>query len=280
MSEDFTVKDKRALNGEGEPKEEVTPEPEKPSLISQLIGQDILAPFINQGLLGTRYMVSKEGDKIVSLPYVLRALQFKSPWCYVNNDLERRCQWRQDIEACFGFIPRQCMACWKVVVVPRTLKELLILHKVQKVMVSKDPHCWCKCGVEIRPDVERNYGGYFYTNSKEEGLRRLREVRKLVHANIAPDVPVFLKRSCTEFERKYGDSDQWDQKRAVNADQIEQQIKEHSTIEHEGTDQNMLVENHVVAGWIKFAAERGDPTVRELNNGKPLYPDYVKYEEE
>ncbi|NIS52984.1 MAG: hypothetical protein GWN94_18065, partial [Phycisphaerae bacterium] len=73
---------------------------------------------------------------------------------------------------------------------------------------EENPKCWCKCGWEDRDWVHGNYGGYFYCNSKEVGLQRLETVRNAVRKNVdyGDKIDIFLKRYCTEFELKWGDS--------------------------------------------------------------------------
>jgi hypothetical protein len=170
------------------------------------------------------------------------------------------------------------MCCWKVVVVPKTLKALFQLLDIQRRMVSQNPYCWCKCGVEVRADVERNYGGYFYTNSQEEGLIRLREVRANVLPLLGADTTIILKRACTEYERKYGPSNEWDKLRTEQHEILEERLNEIFTPGYEELSNSPFMQAHTLVKWIKFAADRGDPTVPELHGGKKIYPGYVTYE--
>lgn len=67
------------------------------------------------------------------------------------------------------FIPQGCQNCHKVVVKPRTYKELLDLRKLQ---VELDYPS--KCGIEERSFSKGLYGGYFYCGGIEDGRSRFR----------------------------------------------------------------------------------------------------------
>ncbi len=250
-------------------------------IAQQLLENDIIGRFMAKGLIPNRYIVSGTGNKIMMLPQVLRTASHNAPWCYTCNSGDRACQFRLDIEECFGFIPRHCMNCWKVVVYPQNIIELFKLYEIQKEMIRHDPYCLCKCGIEVRDEVERNYGGYFYNNSLAAGLDRLDQVREIVAKKMAPGTRVILKRACTEYERKYGDSDKWDEKfSGPDYLAINDLIEDVCAIEQEYPHQPKLIEAHVLASWIRYAASIGDPALKELNGGKNLYPDYVSYEQD
>lgn len=202
-------------------------------------------------------------------------INWNVPWHYINNDPERatKCKKLMIIDKALNFKPSFCRdSCWKVVVNPRTLRELYQLREVQLDMVKTDPECWCKCGIEMRPtNAGVLYGGYFYTNSKEAGLERWQEVVDLVDVGI----PVILKRHCTEMELKHGDPEGY----VVPLDADEQErmfftmIDTTEVDEHEQPEWALL---QVEQNWISFGWKYGSPEDRKQieedhNNGKPLY---------
>jgi len=202
-------------------------------------------------------------------------------WIFVSPDPDRKCSLYQVIVDQCGFIPTKCMDCWKVVVKPRTLHELMELlklqHKFTEGVVGTDR--FCKCGIEERTYVPQNYGGYFYTNSKEAGLSRYREVRPLVDV-INPTIPVTLKRYCTEFEMNLGPSDKY--QRPDWADGFEALISRVIDLDGMGvnsTQPDYLI-GHNIRKWIEFAWDRSDPTVTMYNQNQPLYTPSVTYHQE
>ena len=250
--------------------------PYKPSFIEQIQAFDLLDPFKEE--IGVRYRIPPNTGKIEEVP-LFKSMIWDGIWVYTNPDKERMCTLYQTCHDKMGYIPPRCLGCWKVVVRPVNLLQLFMLYDLQLKMIEKDPDCWCKCGVETREYVHANYGGYFYNNSKEEGLVKYKLVRKLVDEHISSDIKVILKRGCTEFELKQGPSDKWDEKFADNnqAKVWEGLIKEHVVVTKEGMKQSDLVKKHVMNNWIQFAWDRADPTVIGLNDGKPLVPPPVTY---
>ena len=169
------------------------------------------------------------------------------------------------------FVPSRCQECFKVVVRPKTLKQLFALLDLQKRLNVPS-----KCGIEIRETVHGLYGGYFYNLGMEAGLERYSQVRREVDADplLGADVPVMLKRACTEYEHALGPSDKW----TVTPQQLEiegilETLMTKDDIDRRQTDAHLF---YVHRKWIEFAYAVGDPTYREFTDG-PLYPDYVTY---
>jgi hypothetical protein len=138
---------------------------------------------------------------------------------------------------------------------------------------------FCKCGIETREYVPRNYGGYFYTNSLEQGRERWRQVRNAMD-KINPQIPVTLKRYCTEFEIKLGPSDQY--KQPEGAKDMERRIFEAVDVQSMGDNppQPEFLKEHILSKWMVHAWDRADLTVMMYNDGQPLYSPTITYHEE
>ncbi|NIS52790.1 MAG: hypothetical protein GWN94_17040 [Phycisphaerae bacterium] len=158
---------------------------------------------------------------------------------------------------------------------PKNLKQLLMLYKVQQDLAKENPKCWCKCGWEEREWVDGHYGGYFYCNSEAIGQERKKTVREAVSDYIHPGVDVFLKRYCTEFELKWGDSAKYE--RTPEADIMETAIIEGSDVKKLGGRQPQWLKDHIMAKWIIKANGTPDTTAKFYNNGKPLYTPVRRY---
>jgi hypothetical protein len=130
-----------------------------------------------------------------------------------------------------------------------------------------------KCGIEKRYSVHGLYGGYMYNDSKEEGLSCLENIREL----LPEGVKAFLKRGCTEFEHKFGDSREW----KVTPEQLalERRLDDLFIDTRKKAGQGKELKTHVMANWVRFAFANGDQTAKEYMD-KPLYPSYVTFEVE
>lgn len=228
-------------------------------------------------LLGKGWIIDPKTGKL-TLPYTSETVSV--PWVYTRKGTYQKCGlWHRVMFDGFGVIPSGCMECYKVVVRPRTLKELFQLYELQEEHYDGP----CKCGFEKRPNVHGNYGGYFYNVGVEDGRTCYATVRRLVDELISPDVPVILKRACTEYEAKYGDSDKWEELWEKNREDwefIEKAVEQNVYIPQEHQAQTGMVKVFVMRNWLDWAYDVGDETAREFNSDQPFYKPYVTYHEE
>jgi hypothetical protein len=245
-------------------------------MLKQLVQFDVLERF-KETLLERGWFIDVKTKKITCHGMV-GLNPNKYMWINVNPDTSRKCSVLQVIVEQFNFIPSPCLACWKVCVAPRTLYELIALKKFMDEFTEGYIHKdrFCKCGIEERDWVPRNYGGYFYCSSKEQGLIRYKQVRKAVD-KINPEIPVSLKRYCTEFEIKLGPSDKYEW--AEGTENLEKHI--FNALDLRPLDDDAIQPDwmiaHNLAAWIKFAWGRGDPTAEAFNDNQPLYTPAVTY---
>lgn len=228
---------------------------------------------INSG----KYVVNPLDNKIyIAGDYFEKVgINIDRPWIYTNNNPEAYCDWMHDIQKTFDYIPSHCLNCWKVVVKPNSLAQLMQLYALQLKMIEEDSQCYCKCGIETREHVFGNYGGYFYNRSYEAGLDKLELVENLVHNEIDKDISVYLKRYCTEFEIAYGPSQLY--KQPIKAPHYEKLISDYFVMQEFHLVQSNETRMHIMNKWFEFAWDRGDKTVYMFTDGKPIYPNTTKY---
>lgn len=102
----------------------------------------------------------------------------------------------------FGVIPKYCFDCCKVVIQPRTVVELFKLLMVfERLRLPDDNTRKCMC--ETRDFAAGTYKGFIYCRGIEEAKQVYEIVRATVSADISTEVPVTLKRGCSEFELAY-----------------------------------------------------------------------------
>ena len=280
MDEGFTVRDKRGVDGGGDTPQqpEQKQETKQINIVEQCFNADFLGPWIAAGVFPNKYVIDRKTGLVVDSEWSYA--DHDLPWIMVNNDGDRHCEFYKDVDKLYNIIPPPCMSCWKVVVVPKTIKQLLQLLQIETEMVKKDPYCFCKCGIELRQDVERNYGGYFYCNGPEQGLARLKQVRDNVLPVLGDDTVILLKRGCTELERKYGPSNKWDDIKEPYWDLLWEKLLAVFKVDKTFSHQPELIQRHIVMKWFGHATSIGDPTIPELNGGKKMYPGYVTYDYE
>jgi hypothetical protein len=252
---------------------------EVPSFIEMLQYQELLTMW--KPLLDAKKYFLGEDDRIYTAGQFtgVTGVNIDSPWIYTNNNPRMYCDWWQDVAEIFKFVPTYCLDCWKVCAKPKSVAQLMLVYKEQIKMVEefgKDKF-YCKCGIERRPHVFGNYGAYFYNRSKEEGLDKLDLVRERLH-KIDSTMDIHLKRGCTEFERNLGPTDTY--KQPPEASVWEPLFKKKFAMIPWEYQQSESVIQRVMREWIKFAWDRGDFSVYQFTNNKPLGRPCVIYERE
>lgn len=211
---------------------------------------------------------------------VFERLVHNSPWVHTpasaHQEIHNKCGRYQEIFAGkIGCIHSTCLDCYKVVVKPKTVKQLFELCDYQW-----DINLPSKCGIERRPFVPRLYGGYFYNRGLEMGRECHALVEKGVHSLISKDIEVILKRGCTEFEIKYGPSDKW--KMLPEQEFYEARFDE-LFVEDAATPDKVpdYIIAHTKRLWLHWAADAKPPdyTYKEFTDGKSLAREcnYITY---
>ena len=246
------------------------------SLYYELRGKNIVAAakhLLEAGVLEMRHSDGKlqsPGFKNTwQTPWVHHRLSYRHN-CYMWKDVVFENIITQVLPKEKWFVPRCCQNCFKVVVRPQSVKQLFELAEIQRILNYAS-----KAGIEIRPSVFGNYGGYFYNRGLSEGLDCYKVVRNVIDAQIG-NIPVILKRGCTEMEHGVGPSTLW----KVTPEQVafEELIEQKFVMDVPVVGQSPHAKDYVKQMWIEKAYEWGDPTVFEyLDPNNPLYPPYETY---
>ena len=95
-------------------------------------------------------------------------------------------------------ISQFCFNCFKIVIEPKNLIELIKLHILFDNFEFKNGNPR-KCMIEARKNVTGIYKGYIYCNSLDEVEQILEDFLRCVKINISPDMNYQIKRGCTEY---------------------------------------------------------------------------------
>lgn len=242
-------------------------------MLKGLVKFDVVEKMF-RGMLDRGWTIDSSTGKMTARMGVKTA----SEWIHPNPDPGKKCNLYQEIFSAFNFIPRKCLDCWKVVVKPRTLFELMKVYAFQKEFVKDHIGVgrFCKCGIETREYVNYEYGAYFYCDSLKHGLHRHQQVRNSID-EINPGIPVILKRYCTEFELGTCSSDMY--VRPEWADAVEELVFGNIDMNclNDNPSQPKFLVEHNIRKWIEFAWDRADPTATMFNDNEPLYTPCLTY---
>lgn len=222
----------------------------------------MLEPLLNRGF----YI-----DRDTGLIRCEQRREWKTPWIHTNPCQKRRCSFFFTVLfQTLKVLPSFCTDCFKVVVRPRSFDELVKLLSLQEEMNLPS-----KCGLERRAQVHGPYGGYFYCNGEKHGREVHAQVREKVSERISPEVPVVLKRACTEMEAFFGPSNRW--ARSERDRRLESLACAWVDMPGASPPQPGIVKLHVYRTWMEAAWAAGDTSVLAHNHGEPLCAPVVTY---
>jgi len=194
-----------------------------------------------------------------------------TPFIMVEHPWDRNCsKWFQIYFELYGLLPPPCMNCWKIVAKPKTLRELMEIHALQKTLGLP-----AKAGMEVRTYTSGIYSAFWYCPMKE-GLEGALELYKLVNDDLSKrGIECILKRACTEMEMKYGASNMWlpNNKQQEFFDRLEKIFKVKA---HDSKTIPMYYDS-IKREWIEWAYQHGDETYLRYTDNKPMYAPLVTY---
>lgn len=250
----------------------------KMGLFEELEGIDILGPISGRLASGEYEFIPEEGRVRIKT-----AALVNRPWLLTKLPLDRKeCdKWHHTYFKQYGFIPKACRGCWKVVGKMETLRQLMKMYDLQKKM-----GLFSKCGYETRKFARQGgrYCAFWYVpigRTLEHALTVLEEVKRVVKEEFGNGVRPFLKKGCTEFELRFGDSGRWDKlAEKGDWDRKEELLETVFVSENRFMEEDRLLsEVHIKKNLIIWAFEDGDPTYRDFTD-RELLPVVRKYGKE
>jgi hypothetical protein len=173
-------------------------------------------------------------------------------------------------------VPYGCRACYKVKIVPRSLRELVALRDLLEAVDYQS-----KCGVDFyNPHSQEFYAGYLYLDGLDEARAVYWTMRRLIDAapRLGPDIGMTIKRGCSEFEAACGPSDQYEFPEVLA--EIESALRARFTHRPSPRADYRIRRAEAMVGWIQFAFNIKDETYLDFTGGKRLHPRMVAFSPE
>jgi hypothetical protein len=194
-------------------------------------------------------------------------------WIFVRNGPALGCDFPLDFlfdqVYARSAVPYGCRACYKVKVIPRTLRELVAAWQV-----AKQIECLSKWGVDLENPYSQNvYAGYFYVTGLDMARAVFAVVRKAIDKDpkLGAGVPLVIKRGCSEYEAKLGPSDRYEFAPELAA--LETYLR--PRFRGRKPRKSTLLP---VAYWIDTAYRIGDDTYLDFTDGKRWRPKTLTYD--
>jgi hypothetical protein len=166
-------------------------------------------------------------------------------------------------------VPHGCSACYKVKVVPRTLRELVAAWEIAKRVA-----CRSKWGIDFDNPYSQNiYAGYFYTSGLDGARTIFKVVREFIDKDpkLGPDVAMTIKRGCSEYEAELGPSERYEF--APELGELESYLKTKFR-SNRSTNRGAVALTY----WIDVAFRIGDDSYLDFTDGKRLRTKTTTYD--
>ena len=254
--------------------------PKEVSFYEQLCAIDIIDPILELWQQG-KMSAGLDGKFRLHDELALNRLWLFGAFCP-----ERDCtKWLNIYHRYYKILPPPCKNCWKVVMAPQTILELIEVQKLQAEL--KWPS---KVGLEQR-DYTSGLGGYRafwycpFAKGLTGGRAHFKRVQKALEKHFGKEKiawylkagKLYLKRGCTELERDFGPSDKWDLiDHSVKFNLLESVWETPKKPDNIKEEFSPLIYTNLKR-WIEFAIAHGDPTVSQLVGGGILGIPAVKY---
>jgi len=176
----------------------------------------------------------------------------------------------------FNVIPQYCFDCYKVVIAPRTVVELFKLLLTYENMKLPNDNTR-KCMIETRSYSSGVYKGFVYCRTLDEGKEILKSVRQAVSDNISPEIPVNLKRGCSEYAQVYPDTGNWEYGKHWQFYEtfVDENFVFQGPVDASGDNKEQeysMSELFAMQFWLRYAATIGDMSYLTLTRGENLAP--------
>ncbi|MDP6675778.1 MAG: tetratricopeptide repeat protein [Gammaproteobacteria bacterium] len=183
----------------------------------------------------------------------------------------------------FKIIPERCFSCYKVTLDPRTVMELFkILLLFDRLKLPNDNTR--KCTVEVRPEISGTYKGFVYCKSLDEAKEILTIVKSIVGETISEEIPIFVKRGCSEFPITYPEyghiTDNEAQLMTYNEEWRKHEVyTDNNLIKYTDHNANDFTHNHsgltlldalIMRNWLSYAKTIGDISYLQISKSHNL----------
>ena len=205
---------------------------------------------------------------------------------YRSNSINLNCNRHMKVFNKHNIIPKFCFGCYKVLVEPRSILELIKLFVVfdQIKLVENNIR---KCMIEMRPKISGFYKGYIFCSSLEEAYQMADYLEIFVKENIGSGLHAVVKRGCSEYPLSFPDY------KAINKSggQLMNYNEDWKSIEEDYDSLNSIKSSKIITphlsglnlqdvliirNWIDYAKGIGDPSVHLLNQNTVFSPKIYK----
>ena len=145
-------------------------------------------------------IIFEKANKIINNE--LENITFHNYQIYRRNDKDLSCKRHTKIFDDDNVIPKNCFGCYKVIIAPKTLIELVKIYILFDYIKLENNNIR-KCIIELRPNVEGTYKSLVYCSGLDEAESIVKKLKVIIDKTINENISIDIKRGCTEFGMAY-----------------------------------------------------------------------------
>ena len=203
----------------------------------------------------------------------LENIIFNECQIYRKNKEDLGCKRHKKIFNEHNVIPNNCFGCYKVIIEPKTVIDLVKLYILFD-NIKLENNNIRKCMIELRPNVEGRYKCLVYCSDLNEAESISKKLKILIDDSINNNIVADIKRGCSEFgmsfpqykdyksnSMKYDES--WKEKEELIDNKFPNLLK--NKINKETISGITLNDILVIRNWICFAKLIDDNTYKMIS---------------
>jgi len=128
----------------------------------------------------------------------LENIIFNDSQIHRRNDKDLSCKRHTKIFYDDNVIPKNCFECYKVIIEPKTLVDLVKIYILFD-HIKLENNNIRKCMIELRPNIEGTYKSLVYCSGLDEAESIFKKLKVIIDKTINENISIDIKRGCTEF---------------------------------------------------------------------------------
>jgi len=196
---------------------------------------------------------------------------------YRRNTTNLNCDRHFEVFNTFNVIPKFCFECFKVLIEPNNVVDLIKLYFVFDNLNLKNDNTR-KCMIELRSNISGSYKGYIYCSSLNEANEIREQVDKTVKKKIEKSIPISVKRGCSEFGISYPEYKKINDSNNKLMKYNDEWKEKEKLIDNNRSEKNILVKKKlqkslhginvsdilIMRNWLGYAKKIGDLSYKNI----------------
>jgi len=197
---------------------------------------------------------------------------FDSDQIFRRNTFDLNCDRHFEVFNAYNVIPKFCFGCYKIQINPKNIIELFKLYIVFDNLKFEKNNIR-KCLIEVRPSTEGVYKGLIYCSGLHEAQKIFKDILPIIKISIDDNLPILIKRGCTDFSVSYPKFKEIDQSMKYNDTwkEKEKQIDEKNKNKYtakvlEKTISGITISDALIMrNWLIYAKKINDENYKKFN---------------